>query len=66
MPDPKPLADKDAFNQVLEEIAQFREVHFGWADLYIHQRVSDPRGTGGTPYRQWLQQLVDETRGHRK
>jgi len=66
MPDPKPMADKDAFNQVLEEIARFREVHFGWADLYIHQRVADPRGTGGTPYRQWLQQLVDETRGHRK
>lgn len=66
MPDPKPLAEKEAFNQVLEEIARFREVHFGWADLYIHQRVADPRGTGGTPYRQWLQQLVDETRGHMK
>ena len=45
---------------------QFREVHFGWADEYIHQRVTDPRGTGGTPYRQWLQQLIDETRNHMK
>jgi indoleamine 2,3-dioxygenase len=66
MPDPKPLADGETFNRVLVEIAEFREVHFGWADLYIHQRVADPRGTGGTPYRQWLQQLVDETRAHRK
>jgi indoleamine 2,3-dioxygenase len=66
MPDPKPLASAAAFNAVLEEMARFREVHFGWADLYIHQRVADPRGTGGTPYRQWLQQLIDETRGHMK
>jgi indoleamine 2,3-dioxygenase len=66
LPDPRPLASPDAYNAVLEAMAVFREVHFGWADLYIHQRVSDPRGTGGTPYRQWLQQLVDETRAHQK
>jgi indoleamine 2,3-dioxygenase len=24
--------------------------------------VKDPRGTGGTPYMQWLKQLIDETR----
>lgn len=65
MPDPRPLAAADAYNSVLEEMAKFREIHFGWADLYIHQRVADPRGTGGTPYRQWLQQLIDETRAHR-
>lgn len=66
MPDPRPLASAGPYNAVLEEVAKFREVHFGWADLYIHQRVADPRGTGGTPYRQWLQQLIDETRGHMK
>ena len=65
MPDPRPLARADAYNSVLEEVAKFREIHFGWADMYIHQRVADPRGTGGTPYRQWLQQLIDETRAHR-
>jgi indoleamine 2,3-dioxygenase len=64
MPDPRPFAQTDEYNTVLEEMARFREIHFGWADLYIHQRVADPRGTGGTPYRQWLQQLVDETRAH--
>jgi indoleamine 2,3-dioxygenase len=64
LPDPRPFAAADAYNAVLEEMARFREIHFGWADMYIHQRVADPRGTGGTPYRQWLQQLVDETRSH--
>lgn len=66
LPDPRPLAGAAAYNAVLEEVAKFREVHFGWADLYVHQRVADPRGTGGTPYRQWLQQLINEARGHKK
>ncbi len=65
LPPVKPLASQDVFNDVLEAIATFREVHFGWAELYIHRHVQDPRGTGGTPYRQWLQQLIDETRRHR-
>ena len=62
LPPVKPLADKQAFNDLLEAIATFREVHFGWAELYIHRHVHDPRGTGGTPYRRWLKQLIDETR----
>lgn len=65
LPPVKPLASKDVFNDLLEAVAAFREVHFGWADLYIHRHVHDPRGTGGTPYREWLQQLIDETRQHR-
>src|SRR4051812_17945189 len=65
LPPVKPLASKEVINDLLEAIATFREVHFGWADLYIHRHVNDPRGTGGTPYRQWLKQLVDETRDHR-
>jgi indoleamine 2,3-dioxygenase len=65
LPPVKPLASKEVFNDLLEAIASFREVHFGWADLYIHRHVEDPRGTGGTPYRQWLKQLIDETRAHK-
>jgi len=65
LPPVKPLASKEVFNDLLEAIATFREVHFGWADLYIHRHVEDPRGTGGTPYRQWLKQLIDETRAHK-
>jgi indoleamine 2,3-dioxygenase len=43
-------------------MATFREVHYGWAQQYIERHVADPRGTGGTPYAQWLKQLIDETR----
>jgi len=65
MPPVKPHAEKEVFNEVLEAVAAFREVHYGWAETYIHRHVADPRGTGGTPYRQWLKQLVDETRAHK-
>ena len=63
--DPRPLADKEPYNEVLEAMATFREVHYGWADEYINKRMSDPRGTGGTPYMQWLGQLIAETRAHK-
>lgn len=59
------MAEKEPFNDVLEAMASFREVHYGFAHEYIHKRVTDPRGTGGTPYMQWLKQLIDETRAHK-
>lgn len=65
MPDVRSLAEKAVYNDLLEAIATFREVHLGWANEYIHKRVADPRGTGGTPYMRWLKQLIDETRGHK-
>ncbi len=65
MPSVRDKADKEAFNDVLEAMASFREVHFGWAQEYINKWVVDPRGTGGTPYMLWLRQLVDETRAHK-
>ena len=65
MPSPRLLADKGVYNEVLEAMATFREVHHGWAHEYINKRVEDPRGTGGTPYMQWLGQLIRETRAHK-
>jgi indoleamine 2,3-dioxygenase len=62
MPSPRELADPDAYNDVLEAMATFRETHFGWAEQYINKWEKDPRGTGGTPYMQWLHQLIQETR----
>src|SRR5262245_52088671 len=62
MPDVRELAEKDPFNDVLEAIATFRDVHYWWAQEYVQKWVSDPRGTGGTPYMHWLKQLIDETR----
>ncbi|MEE9254190.1 MAG: hypothetical protein V3U43_04610 [Pseudomonadales bacterium] len=64
MPDVKGVASADQFNAALEALAEFREVHYGWARIFIDQKVSDPRGTGGTPYMRWLDQLIDETRAH--
>jgi len=58
----KPMAEAEPFNSVLESIASFREIHLGWAEEYINRRTDDPRGTDGTPYMQWLKQLIDETR----
>ncbi|HEV3111842.1 MAG TPA: hypothetical protein VGY99_15250 [Candidatus Binataceae bacterium] len=61
MPSVREQADKHAFNAILDAMAEFRSVHYGWAQEYINRRTDDPRGTGGTPYMQWLQQLIDET-----
>ena len=54
-----------AFNDAMEAIAEFRNVHYGWAVSYIATHVSDPLGTGGTPYMSWLKQLIDETLAYR-
>jgi indoleamine 2,3-dioxygenase len=62
LPDLRPWAEKEPFNEVLEAMATFRDVHYGWAHEYINRHVADPRGTGGTPYMQWLGQLIEETR----
>ena len=64
-PDPRAVAEKESFNAAMEAIAEFRSVHHGWAKQYIAERVTDPRGTGGTPFMSWLQQLIDETLAHR-
>lgn len=62
MPAIREVAQPDAFNAVLEQMAAFRETHYKWAQEYINRWTDDPRGTGGTPYMNWLKQLIDETR----
>jgi indoleamine 2,3-dioxygenase len=57
---------RDTYNEALEALATFRETHYSFAKRYIAQFVSDPRGTGGTPYLQWLGQLIDETRAAKR
>ncbi len=59
MPSVREVADRALYNEILEAMATFREVHFGWAQQYVHQWESDPRGTGGTPYVKWLRQLIE-------
>jgi indoleamine 2,3-dioxygenase len=62
MPSVREFADRQPYNAVLDAMADFRTVHYGWAQEYINRRTDDPRGTGGTPYMKWLQQLIEETR----
>jgi len=66
LPDIRRIADKEKYNALLDAIAEFRSVHYGWAVSYIRERTNDPCGTGGTPYREWLKQLIDETLAHKK
>ncbi len=62
LPAVKPAADAAVFNAAMDALADFRELHYEWARRYIDDKVDDPRGTGGTPYMQWLAQLIRETR----
>ena len=61
MPGVRLFASKQNYNAVLDAMAEFRSVHYGWAQEYINRWTDDPRGTGGTPYMKWLKQLIDET-----
>lgn len=62
MPAMRERVDSTLFNEALEALAAFRETHLKFAQEYIARWVDDPRGTGGTPYLEWLGQLIDETR----
>jgi indoleamine 2,3-dioxygenase len=62
MPAIRDLVDTSLYNEALEALATFRETHLEFAHEYIARWVDDPRGTGGTPYLEWLGQLISETR----
>jgi indoleamine 2,3-dioxygenase len=66
MPSVRERVARDTFNEALEALATFRDTHYNFAQRYIAQWVADPRGTGGTPYLQWLGQLIDETRAAKR
>ncbi|MGJ0510043.1 MAG: hypothetical protein ACR652_23555, partial [Methylocystis sp.] len=65
MPDLRALAVKEPYNAILDAMAAFRRVHYRWAEEYISRWTDDPRGTGGTPYMEWLQQMLVETKAQR-
>jgi indoleamine 2,3-dioxygenase len=65
LPDVRGKVAKKPFNEALEALANFRETHLQFAMCYIAAHERDPRGTGGTPYMDWLSQLIDETRAHK-
>lgn len=57
-----------AYCACVDLLAQFRETHIGYADSYINRQhqghASNPTavGTGGTPFMQYLQKHLDETK----
>lgn len=52
------------YNECVQQLLDFRSMHFEYAVNYIAKKVENPEGTGGTPYIPWLQQLRDETERH--
>ena len=52
---------KEAYNDCLKLIHEFRKIHLGYAISYIQEKTGDRTGTGGTPYVPWLTQMKDET-----
>lgn len=53
---------KEAYNACLEKMFEFRDIHFGYAHSYIHQKTANTKGTGGTIFMPWLEQMRHETR----
>ncbi len=57
-----------AYCACVDLLAQFREIHIGYADSYINRQhqtsMTNPTavGTGGTPFMTYLQKHLDETR----
>lgn len=65
MPSIRRTEYREPFNAILDNLIEFRRVHYGWANEYIHKHVKDPRGTGGTPYMQWLNRMILETEAYK-
>lgn len=55
---------KEVYNEDVKALVNFRREHYGDAKLYIHGKVANPEGSGGTLFMKWLQVLIDETEAH--
>lgn len=55
---------QDAYNHCLRQVTTFRRAHFYYARTYIFEKTTEPTGTGGTAFMQFLNVLIDETHAH--
>ncbi len=51
----------EAYNACLRQVLAFRQMHLHYATTYIAQKVTNPLGTGGTVFMDWLGRLATET-----
>jgi indoleamine 2,3-dioxygenase len=54
----------DAYNTCLRQLMTFRRAHFYYAKTYIFEKSTNPTGTGGTNFIDFLTKLVEETEEH--
>lgn len=54
----------DAYNHCIKHLITFRRAHFHYARAYIFEKSMNPTGTGGTPFMEWLNLLIQETQSH--
>lgn len=50
------------YNCCVDKICDFLDIHFEYAVTYIHQKTSNPKGTGGTDFMRYLKSRLDERR----
>jgi indoleamine 2,3-dioxygenase len=56
----------EAFNALIDGLYAFRAEHNRFQEPYIIDKVpEEQRGTGGTPFKEWLPKLRDETVAHK-
>jgi indoleamine 2,3-dioxygenase len=54
----------DEYNAALAALLDFRLLHLEFTREYVIAFGTSPFGTGGTPFEDWLRQLIDETERH--
>jgi indoleamine 2,3-dioxygenase len=52
----------DAYNCCVEKICDFLDIHFRYAVTYIFQKTTNPKGTGGSNFMEYLKSRLDERR----
>lgn len=55
---------QDAYNHCLRQVMTFRRAHFYYARTYIFEKATEPVGTGGTAFMEFLNVLIQETQAY--